>query len=137
MIMDLSEVEKKLTHYLAEQSDIDVAYLFGSQVSGSARHESDIDIALLFNAGQIPKTERKLEVEDNLTSLLKAKLDIVILNNSSPVIRMQVLKKGRKVFDRDHKAFINFFVRTIKEYDDLKRVRSINENKVLRGRIYG
>ncbi len=61
---------------------------------------------------------------------------IVTLNNASPVIKMQVLKKGTLLVSKDPKVYNEFFVNTVKQYDDLKRTRKEIEEKILRGRIY-
>jgi uncharacterized protein len=133
----MNRIKSKLSNYFADRSDLVAVYLFGSQAGGATHSTSDIDVALLFNSGEVPATEQIMQIEDDLTSLFKQKVDLVILNHASPVIRMQVLRKGDRVLERDHNAFIQFFIRTINEYDDLKRVRSVNEKSILRGRIYG
>jgi hypothetical protein len=40
------------------------------------------------------------------------------------------------VYTRDVRRVNEFFVRTINEYDDLKRVRKPIEDNILKGRIY-
>ena len=47
-----------LTEYLAVQSDVIVAYLFGSRVTGRARAESDMDVAVLLNGTASVTKER-------------------------------------------------------------------------------
>jgi uncharacterized protein len=63
-------------------------------------------------------------------------VDIVVLNSASPVIKMQVLKKGALLISKDRKVYHEFIVRTVNEYDDLKRTRKEIENNILKGRIY-
>jgi len=60
----------------------------------------------------------------------------VNLDDASPILRMQVLKYGIRVYTRDVRRVNEFFVRTINEYDDLKRVRKPIEDNILKGRIY-
>lgn len=133
----MENLEEKLIGYVTKREEILVAYLFGSQATGQPHHESDVDVALLFRFDNIPATDQLLQMQDDLTSLLKKESDIVVLNDASPIIRMQVLRKGKKLFERDRRAFNRFFVRTVNEYDDLKKVRSVIEKKISRGRIYG
>ncbi len=133
----MQSMENKLIDYFSTEPDINTVYLFGSVVSGSTHTESDVDVAILFRDGYVPHIDKILEMQDKLTSLLSRETDVVILNNASPIIRMQVLRKGKKILDRDRRSFNRFFVRTIFEYDDLKRVRSVIEKKVMRGSIYG
>ena len=75
-------------------------------------------------------------MKEKISEMFGLEVDIVVLNNASPVIRMQVLKKGALLVNKDHKVYNDFFVRTVNEYDDLKRTRKEIENNILRGRIY-
>ncbi|MEX2410851.1 MAG: hypothetical protein WD607_05665, partial [Candidatus Paceibacterota bacterium] len=68
---------------------------------------------------------------------LQKETDLVVLNDNSPIICMQVLQKGEKIVEGDRRSVNEFMVRTMNEYDDLKRVRSVIEKKISRGRIYG
>lgn len=133
----MTDTEKILKQYISSQPAISLAYLFGSQVSGTAYSGSDVDVAFLFKKGHLPTTDGLLQMQDDLISQLRREVDIVILNEASPIIRMQVLRKGKKIIERDHQVYIDFFVRTVREYDDLKMVRSVIEKKILKGNIYG
>lgn len=133
----MNQIEKTVKTYAAGKPEIAAAFLFGSETAGRSHRESDIDIAFLLKPDCPPSAEFIMEISDKLTSLLQREADIVNLNSSSPIIRMQVLKKGKRIFTRDQQIYNDFFVRTINEYDDLKRIRSIIEKKILKGRIYG
>lgn len=133
----MNKIKTKLVGYVKVNEDVAALYLFGSQAGGLTHKESDVDTAFLFQAGKIPGSDQRLQIQDDLTALLGREVDVVVLNNASPVIRMQVLRKGKKIFERNRKAVNEFFVRTINEYDDLKRVRSVIEKNIIRGKIYG
>jgi len=134
---NINEIKTELEDYLSEVPDVALVYLYGSQAAGSATAESDVDIAILFNEFGVPGTDRYLQMEDNMTSRLKREVDLLVLNSASPVIRMQVLNNGTLIIKNDHQTYIRFFVKTVNEYDDLKKVRQINERNILKGRIYG
>lgn len=133
----MSQTEEILRNYFTDSRDISAVYIFGSEASGLSSHHSDVDIAVLFNKESISTGDDLLQMEDELTSLLKREVDLVVLNNASPIIRMQVLKKGKKIIEHNRKDVNSFFVRTLNEYDDLKQVRSVIEKSIERGRIYG
>jgi len=133
----MKAVGKKICDYAAADANIAVAYLFGSEATGLTHRESDVDVALLYNTEHVPSADLLLQIQDDLTSLLKREVDVVILNHASPIIRMQVLRKGKKIFERNRRAYLDFFVRTINEYDDLKKVRSVIERNIISGSIYG
>jgi len=133
----MNEIGKKLKNCLFGNPEIQLAFLFGSEAAGSPRTDSDVDIAVLYRPNQLPGSDALLELNDRLTALLKREVDLVVLNRASPIIRMQVLKHGKKIIEKDHRVYADFFVRTINEYDDLKRVRAVVEKNIMKGGIYG
>lgn len=133
----MSQTEEILTNYFKDSPNISAVYLFGSEAMRLSNKQSDVDIAILFDRESVPSRDSLLEMEDELTSLFKREVDLVVLNNASPIIRMQVLKKGKKIVEHNRKDVNFFFVRTLNEYDDLKQVRSVIERSIERGRIYG
>ncbi|PKL47869.1 MAG: toxin-antitoxin system toxin subunit [Nitrospira bacterium HGW-Nitrospira-1] len=124
---------KKAGDYSEKRGDILLLFIFGSSVKGYATPESDVDIAILFK--QEPDFAAIKQIESDLSYALRHEVDITALNNSSPVIRMQVLKSGILAVNKDKAVYNDFFVRTIKEYDDLKHIRKEMEDSVLRGRV--
>lgn len=132
----MAELRQRITEYVSEKEEILLAWLFGSMAAGTSHIDSDVDIALLFRRGKEPDADAFLSLKSDLASRVERDVDIVILNQASPIVRMQVLEKGEKLFERERRAYLEFFVRTMNEYDDLKRIRAINEKHILRGSIY-
>ena len=130
----ISDMVKKLKETLTMHSDIVLVFLFGSFPRGEITSFSDLDIALFFT--DAIDFYRINELKEDISEMLGIEADIVVLNNASPVIKMQVLKKGTLLINKDQRAYNEFFVNTVKEYDDLKRTRKEIEEKILRGRIY-
>ncbi|MHB9097553.1 MAG: type VII toxin-antitoxin system MntA family adenylyltransferase antitoxin [Syntrophales bacterium] len=114
--------------------EIELAFLFGSFAGGMVTAESDVDIAILCR--QVPSFDRREEIRAALSAGMKREVDLVVLNGASPILRMQVLKKGVILID-NASVYEDFFVRTTGEYDDLKRVRKGIEESILRGGIGG
>ena len=130
-----SGMTEKLEKFLSECSDVILVFLFGSFADGNVTTFSDLDIAIFFS--NTTDFYRINDLKEKLSEMLNnIEVDIVNLNNASPVIKMQVLKKGTLLVNKDPKAYNEFFVNTVKEYDDLKRTRKEIEEKILRGRIY-
>ncbi|MEJ5199650.1 MAG: nucleotidyltransferase domain-containing protein [Anaerolineae bacterium] len=118
--------EAGLIAFLATQEDIVAAYLFGSLAEGRATPRSDIDIAVLLN--RIPDDElgdlgRRLRLMEEFRRFADREVDVVILNTAPPLLRYQVLRHGRRLFERDRRARVEFEVRTGQEYEDLKPIR--------------
>jgi len=132
--VSISDMVKKLKETLTMHSDIVLVFLFGSFVRGDITSFSDLDIAIYFT-GTVD-FYRINDLREDISEMFGIEVDIVVLNTASPVIKMQVLKKGTLLINKDQRAYNEFFVNTVKEYDDLKRTRKEIEEKILRGRIY-
>lgn len=130
----MKDIIEMLKEYFKDKEETLLVFIFGSLVGGHMTRESDVDIAILFK--RMPDFKEILHLKDEVSELMKRETDIVVLNNSSPIIRMQVLKNGVLVVNKNSAIYNDFFVRTIKEYDDLKRLRKEIEENILRGRIY-
>jgi len=133
-MIPIEKILNRLREFLASKDNVLLSFVFGSATEGRLTAESDIDTAILFT--EKPPPSNLLEFRDDLESISGIKTDIVILNNASPVIRMQVLKKGVLLSKKDDAVYNDFFVRTVKEYDDLKYTRREEEENILKGRIY-
>ena len=133
-MISINDMAAKIKQCLLMYDDIAFAFLFGSSARGEATAFSDVDIAIYFT-GTV-NFYRTNGLREDLSELLGTETDIVVLNNASPIIRMQVLKKGTLIADLNRRLYNEFFVNTVKEYDDLKRTRKEIEDKILRGRIY-
>ncbi len=130
--MQESSVQKLQTFFAGEEN-VRLAFLIGSFAAGTARPDSDVDVAVLF--GRVPDYMDVLGLRDRLSALVEREADLVVLNDSGPVIRMQVLKTGIRL-RAEQGAYEEFFVRTVNEYDDLKQIRAPIEEAVLRKKIY-
>jgi predicted nucleotidyltransferase len=106
---------------LSGMKDVDAAYVFGSVVTGTARRDSDIDIAVLLSSGASSEKRfrRRLELIGDLGSVLKrSDVDVVILNDASPLLAHRVLSKGKLIFERSASARVRFQVQTANRYAD-------------------
>lgn len=125
---------RKISEFANSKPKIAAVYLFGSAVVDRLTPESDIDLGILFE--QKLSGIDLLQLQEEMTDVLGVQADIVNLDGASPILRMQVLKHGMRVFTRNETIVTAFFVRAINEYDDLKRVRKPIEDNILKGRIY-
>jgi len=134
MITIKDNVIAKLKSFLLGYDNAIFAFLFGSYAEGSVTRNSDLDIAIFFNSR--PDIYMQNELREELEKMLGKTADLVALNEASPVIRMQVLRKGILLVNKDPMVYNEFFVNTIKEYYDLKQNRKQIEENIFKGRIY-
>jgi hypothetical protein len=133
-ILRNSKNVRSLKIFFNEREEILLAFLFGSFASNRIHSSSDIDIGILFKT--VPDIDAINHVTEELSSILQREVDLVVLNQASPVVKMQILKKGILLYACDKKYFHHFFTETVNQYDDLKRIRKNCEDSILRGRIY-
>jgi len=118
------ELDQKLARYAREQ-EIVALYLFGSAAAGTQTPLSDIDIAVLLpeNIPAHQHFDRRLQMTLDLMKLLGTdKIDLVILNQAPPLLKYQVINRGKVIYCRDERQRSHFEARVILEYLDFKPV---------------
>jgi len=104
-------VAGRLAQYFASGSSPGVllAYLFGSHGEGRAHRESDVDVAVLLDRERFPTAASRFDERVRLTADLIAALhendvDLVVLNDVSPLLGRRIVYAGRRVFCADAEA---------------------------------
>src|SRR6266567_157312 len=137
--MNLFEKQSQLNQ-LFTQSPVNAAYLAASLSSRTSfGHLSDVDIAILL-MDQI-KSDQFLDYQLYFFSELAKRLesdtiDVVILNQASMLLKLQVIKYGQILYSRDEKQRILFETRAVMDYLDFKRFDEI-QNQALSRRLHG
>lgn len=125
---------QKVEKYLANQNNIDVAYLFGSQSNGRAGILSDVDIALLF--------DKKLSVEERFAQKLKVMgdlgiilmtnfIDVVDLNSADTALQFSAIENRDLLFVKNNLSRSIFESLTMTKYQDYKYYLTANTNNSL------
>ncbi len=127
-------INSTVKQYFKDKHSASLVFLFGSHASKQANRFSDIDIGILFNT--VPSHDEFNTIKEDLSALLKNDIDLVILNDASPIIKMQIIKKGVLVSQQHKNDYCNFYGDTVKQYDDLKIIRRNCEDNILKGRLY-
>ena len=137
--MNLFEKQSRLNQ-LFTQSPVNAAYLAGSlSTRTSFGHLTDVDIAILLME-QI-KSDSFLDYQLYFFSELAKRLesdniDVVILNQASLLLKLQVIKYGQILFSRDEKSRVAFETKAVMDYLDFKKFDEI-QNQALSRRLYG
>ncbi len=107
------DLEKELRDRLAATSEVAFAVVFGSRGFAStdtARSDSDWDVGV-YLAQTLTGRERfdlHLRLDAELSHL--GDIDIVVLNDASPLLAQRALL-GRRLVIKDEVAYVRFFVR--------------------------
>lgn len=137
--MNLFEKQTQLNQLFA-QSPVNAAYLAGSLSNRTLfGHLTDVDIAILLME-QI-KADQFLDYQLYFFSELAKRLDsdsidVVILNQASLLLKLQVIRYGQILFSRDEKSRISFETRAVMAYLDFKKFDEV-QNQALSRRLSG
>lgn len=106
-----------------EHPEIVAIYLFGSEAKGRAGPLSDLDVALLLEE---PKEAHKrdfmphlLLVSEVTHACRKFDVDVVMLNEATPLLAYEVIHGGQLLYEADHNRRVEFEARAIQHYLDL------------------
>lgn len=110
-----------------EQEGVVSALLFGSQATGNAGSLSDVDVAVWLR----PELEDRERGSRQLALLGAAsdalatdEVQVVVLNDATPLLRHRVLRDGVRLVDRDPRTRIRLEVAALLEYLDTASLRA-------------
>ncbi|NJD04143.1 MAG: hypothetical protein FIA99_16470 [Ruminiclostridium sp.] len=120
---------------IAEKYNIEFLVHFGSFQTEFYKRESDIDIAFL--SGKQLDIDRQVKLlEDLVVFHRKSEMDLVDLRKAEPILRYEIAKSGRVLFEKEKGLFERYSLFYIKRFYELKPVieeelrligKSINE----------
>ncbi len=92
--------------YLDHESDVSLAYVFGSMAKGSEKYQSDLDVAIQTVAPL--SAPRKMEIIAKLTSIAGRPVDLVDVNQAGEPLLGEILRDGKRLkgSDSQHVALI-------------------------------
>lgn len=119
----------------AEKKDVELVYLFGSEARGQSVGSSDVDIAIFLKS--MPSAEKRLElrtkISSELSKMLRREVEVVILNGAGCILKYQVIRDGKLMFERHEGAERTFRLATIKEYFDYLPTFNFHYNRLKAG----
>lgn len=110
-----------------DREGVVAASLIGSRARGVAGPLSDVDIGVWHEQGLDP--DRRLELRLALAQAVSAvaqtgEVDIVMLNEATPLMRHRAVRDGRRLTDRDPKTRVGLETRAILDYLDTAPLRA-------------
>jgi len=117
-----SRLLNDIRELIEKEKEVLFAYLYGSSVSHSIPFDSDIDVAVYLKPSDMKSYIRE---EERLTNTLVFKLhndkiDLRILNNLPFLLQYNVIKEGIPIFIRDESERIDFEIRVMNRFFELK-----------------
>jgi len=103
---------------IADEYDLRLIVLFGSQATGRALPESDVDLAAWCDIRPLPVDIKSRLVNVFCDMLDRDDVDVVVLNFADPTIQIEVADHGKLLYERHPCDFARFCLRAIKSLDD-------------------
>jgi predicted nucleotidyltransferase len=103
------------------------ASLIGSYATGKASSLSDVDLAVWFAPGISTgeRSERALELMGAAYEVLGTdEIDLVVLNDASPLMRHRAMRDGIRLVERDRSARVRLEARALLDYLDTAPLRA-------------
>ncbi len=109
---------------VAEKEAIDLIVLFGSAARNRLGRESDVDVAVRFRHGR-PGFEVEARVAAELDQALRPprELDLVLLNQASPLLLALVAAEGVVLFEPSAEVWPLFRLYARKRFEDTEKYR--------------
>jgi predicted nucleotidyltransferase len=122
MINNRKSSVDKIAYILEGDTDVRLAYLFGSQATRLTHPRSDIDIAVYLKDGNRRLCLQKEEelAKELVISLGTDKIDLVILNVAGVELEHKVITTGTLLFSRDEAERIEYEEGVLLRYLDIK-----------------
>ncbi len=111
------------------------AYIFGSLAKGKSQN-ADVDVAVLLDSN----CSQNFPILSFITELelsLECHADVVILNRANELLKYEVRRYGRLVFERSSEFRKYFEIQSRKRYEDFLYLHNRYVNKVLYGEKNG
>lgn len=124
------KLQSQLKKYFLKQKGITTVVLFGSHAKGRSHSKSDVDLAVLFNSKISPRHffDKSLKISCDLMKVLNCdRVDVIVLNTATPVLKNQIYKYGVSIFCKNPVESIRFKARAILEYLDMLPIRKVCE----------
>jgi len=129
---DISDRIKYASQYLEKRKDVIFAYLFGGLAKGDATPLSDVDIAVYLDEG-VDCIEAKLDILEDLIDILNTdEIDLIVLNQSSLALSMNVIRNNRLIVDKQPFTRHAHDSLVMRKYFDYSRL----ESAILKRRFY-
>jgi predicted nucleotidyltransferase len=127
---------------LALRPEVLDAYLFGSQARGDAGPLSDIDIAVYVDAEALQRPGFGIQSEigsDLQAGLGRSDVDVVVLNNSPPLLYHRVLRDGVRLLSRSEPDTATREGQALSRYCDflpqLRKIEAAHRARIAAGKF--
>ena len=123
------DIIKNCRDILIKYEAIIFSYIFGSFAKDNIRKDSDIDIAIYLKNNI--DTYEYLHMKMELSEVLKREVDLVILNDATPLLKYEIYKNNILLFTNNKSIEGRYKVKILFEYNDMKRYLDLSYEKTI------
>jgi len=109
------DVDETLRATLETFREVRMAVLFGSTARGKATPKSDLDVGVLLD-DDAPKSTWDIELA--LAGALRPPVDLIDLRSAPPLLRFEISREGRVLFEREEGLWPGFKARAMLDWWD-------------------
>lgn len=110
--MNTSTIQK-LKHYFEEESNVLLAFLFGSSAKGRETEGSDVDIALF-----LKDKKEKSRIWSKVSTLLEKEIDLILLQEAPATLVSSIFKTGIPLTIKDKNLYWKLYLGKTMEAED-------------------
>lgn len=122
--LKVDSIRRGLAALARRRPEFIAVYLFGSQANGKAGPLSDVDVAILLDGSRVPAKlffKLRLELIAEASHVCRRDdVDVVLLNEATPLLAYEAVRGGELLYERDHSARVSFEARAVQQYLDLE-----------------
>ena len=139
-LLTFEKLIARLKDAFEDRPEVLEAYLFGSRARGDAGTQSDVDVAVTLAREAVPEPpfgHAARLATDLMAALGERRVDVVVLNDASPLLYHRVLRDGVRILSRDLRATTTREGRALSRYCDyvpqLSLIDAAHSARILRG----
>jgi predicted nucleotidyltransferase len=122
---------KLVQDYFAGETEVLLAYLFGSQATGKSGPTSDYDFGLLARS---PSYELQARISHHLAQILKTnRVDVVLLNQTPLELAYAIITQGQLIYQCDLATKVETEAQILSRYGDYLPILRAQREDILRG----
>ena len=135
----VERLETALTTFAAAHNEVLGIFVFGSHARGRARESSDLDVAFYVDPAALPADALALQLPYTveLERTIGKRVDVVLLNVAPPLLRHQIFRNGKLVFERDQLRVRRFVGDALVEFYDEIVTLEAAQNTLIRRHLLG
>jgi len=133
-IVDTVALAERLQPLWRHYPAVEAVYLFGSAASGRAGTDSDIDLGVVGPLRFLRPL--KLDLLAGLVNEGVERADLVLLEESDPILRFEAVRPNRLIYARPDFDHGSYYSRTVREYFDLEPYLHV-QREAMKRRLLG